>query len=492
MSDPVIIAGAGPTGLMLAAELGLAKVPVVFLERRTEPTSWSQAFAIHMSTYEMFKQRGLDRFPDAPRFPNYNFGFPGVVAMDEGKVPRIVPQRRVEQLLAERVAEYGVEIRRGHEVVDFAQDDTGVTVTVRTPDGDYPVRGSYLVGCDGGRSVVRKIAGIDFPGTEATLCGRTGDMEILDEQHQGGVAVRMLPKGLAAVIRHPDEPGMFRGTVVEFDTERPAEEIPVTAEEFRAALQRVTGIDLHIGRTGWMTRFGDSVRHADRYRNGRVFIAGDAAHVHFPSAGQGLNTGMQDAVNLGWKLAGAVHGWAPEHLLDTYHSERHPVGHEACVYPQAQVALMYPFEQAAPLRWLFAELVRSDDVKQYLVDRSSGLGISYPMDYPQLPAGAHPLLGRRIPDLPVTTAEGERRVVRMLCGGHGVVLSTTGDTTKLGDLSGWRDRVDVVAAQPTPDIDAATLLIRPDGQVAYVALDGADDGGLQVALTAWFGAPQPG
>jgi bifunctional hydroxylase/dehydrase len=491
VTGPVIVVGAGPTGLMLAAELGLAGVPVTFLERRTEPTYWSQAFAIHMSTYEMFKQRGLDQWDDAVRFANYNFGFPGAQAMDESMIPRIVPQRRVEAALAERVAELGVEIRRGHELVGFTQDEEGVTASVRTVDGgEYEVRGSYLVGCDGSRSAVRKQAQIEFPGSEATLCGRTGDMEILNEEYQQtGIGARMLPKGLAAVIRHPDEPGMFRGTVVEFDTERPGEEIPVTAEEFHDTFLRVTGIDLKIGRTGWMTRFGDSVRHAARYRVGRVFIAGDAVHVHFPSAGQGLNTGMQDAMNLGWKLAGAIRGWARADLLDTYHDERHPVGHEACVYPEAQVALMYPHENAAPLRRLFAELAQFPEATRYLVDRSSGLGIRYPMTYPGLPAGEHPLLGRRAPDVTLTTAAGPVRLPSVLRNGRPLALSLTGDATKLGDLSGWADRVDVLTAQPSPDLDATALLIRPDGHVAYAAT-GSDDGeGIRAAVTRWFGAP---
>jgi 2-polyprenyl-6-methoxyphenol hydroxylase-like FAD-dependent oxidoreductase len=475
---------------MLAAELSLNGVPVVFLERRAEPTNWSQAFAIHMSTYEMFKQRGLDKWPDAPRFTNYNFGFPGATAMDEGMIPRIVPQRRVEAALAERVAELGLEIRRGHELIGFEQYADGLTVTVRTADGDYQVRGSYLVGCDGSRSAVRKLAKIDFPGSEASLCGRTGDMEILSEEYEAtGIGAQMLPKGLAAVIRHPDEPGMFRGTVVEFDAERPGEEIPVTAEEFRSAFQRVTGIDLKIGRTGWMTRFGDSVRHAARYRAGGVFIAGDAVHVHFPSAGQGLNTGMQDAMNLGWKLAGAMHGWAPDDLLDTYHDERHPVGYEACVYPEAQVALMYPYENAAPLRRLFAELAQFPAVTRYLVDRSSGVGIAYPMSYPGVPDGTHPLLGRRVPDVPLVTADGPTRLPALLRSGRALALSLTGDVTKLGDLSGWRGRVDLVAAQPSPDLDAVALLIRPDGHVAYVDAEGTDTDGLHTALRRWFGAP---
>ncbi|WP_150255854.1 FAD-dependent monooxygenase [Nocardiopsis deserti] len=490
MSQAVIVVGGGPTGLMLTAELGIAGVPAILLEREPEPRWWSQAFAIHTSTYEMFKQRDLDRYPDAPRFQNYNYGFPGIVAMDESNIPRIVPQRLVEGLLSDRLADHpSVEVRRGHELLDLAQDADGVTATVRGPEGEYTLRAPYLVGCDGGRSKVRKIAGIGFPGTDATLCGRTGDMEILNEEYRDGIAPKVLPKGLCAVIKHPDEPGLFRGTVIEYDSERPSEDVPMTGEEFREAFLKVTGIDLKIGRTGWLTRFGDAVRHASDYRAERVFIAGDAAHLHFPSAGQGLNTGMQDAMNLGWKLAGVMNGHVSSEILDTYHRERHPVGFETCVYPQAQVALMHPFERSAPLRQLFGELMQFEDVSHYLVQRSSGLGIRYAMEYPDDVAVDHPLLGLRITDLPLVTDDGETSTARLLHAGRGVVLNTTGDPKATAGLSGWEDRVDTVVAQPVEAIDAAVLLIRPDGHIAFVDPDGEHTGGLTAALNTWFGAP---
>jgi hypothetical protein len=292
---------------------------------------------------------------------------------------------------------------------------------------------------------------------------------------------------MAAVIRHPDEPGMCRATSIEIGADRPGDDVPMTAEEFRESFRRVTGIDLRIGKTTWLTRFGDSTRHADRYRSGRVFIAGDAAHIHFPSAGQGLNTGLQDAMNLGWKLAAAVRGWAAAGLLDTYHAERHPIGHEACVYPQAQMALMYPVDQGAPLRELVSELVQFEDVSTYLIERSTGLGVRYEMAYPGRPAAAHPLLGRRVPDAPLSTPDGDTSIARTLHDGRGVMLDLTGAPAAPGQASGWSDRVDAIAAQPVPGIAAARLLIRPDGHVAYVDADGTDDEGLQLALATWFG-----
>jgi 2-polyprenyl-6-methoxyphenol hydroxylase-like FAD-dependent oxidoreductase len=491
MNSTVIVVGAGPVGLMLAAELGLAKVPVVLLERRTEPSTWSQAFGIHVSSADMFAQRGLNHITEgADRVHNYNFVFQGVTSMDEDLLPYLVWQQHVEQHLEQRVNELGITVQRGSELVGFEQDDTGVTATVRTADGEHQVRGAYLVGCDGGRSLVRKQSGIDFPGTSSVMCGRTGDMEVLNEEYQDGIGRSPLyPTGMAAIIRNQVRPGYWRVTVVEFDSERPSDDVPMTPEEFRAAFARVTGIDLKLGRTPWLTRFGDAARHATDYRRDRVFIAGDAAHVHFPSAGQGLNTGIQDAMNLGWKLAGAVNGWASEEVLDTYHEERHWVGREACVLPQAQCALLYPEERVGPLREIITELVQFDEVGRYVVGRLTGLGIHYPMKHSGRLDGTHPMLGYRVRDWPLTSANGTTRLSQTLHGGHGVVLDTSGGRAKLGELDSWRDRVNLVTAEPMADLPGAVTLIRPDGYVAFVDEDGTDEEGLRQALMHWFGKP---
>lgn len=491
MSDPVIVVGAGPTGLMLAAELALAKVPVILLERLPEPASAARAFAIHMSSVHMFRQRGLDQFEGAPTFTHYNFGFPGVTALDPAELPLVMSQRRVEMILEQRVAQLGVDARYGHELLGFEQDQDAVTVTIRGGDQEYSLRASYLVGCDGGRSTVRRLAGFAFPGTESTLCGRTGDVEILDERYHKGLGVPIFPTGLAAIIPHPDEPGMWRATAIEFDSGRAGDDVPVTVDEFRAAFERVTGIDLKIGKYGWFTRFGNATRLVEQYRDRRVFLAGDAAHIHFPSAGQGLNTGMQDAMNLGWKLAAAVHGWGGDELLDTYHSERHPIGREACVYPQVQMALIHPPERAAPLRELIGALVRFPEVSRYIIERATGLGIRYPMVYDGQPAPEHRLLGYRVPDAPLRAAGGPTSVATLLRDGRGLLLDLRNGRANLADLSGWRDRLNTVTAEPSDDLDAACVLVRPDGYVAFVDTEGTDEAGLHAALTTWFGKPDP-
>jgi 2-polyprenyl-6-methoxyphenol hydroxylase-like FAD-dependent oxidoreductase len=488
---PAVVVGAGPTGLMLAAELALAEIPVVMLDRLPEPNSAARAFAIHMSSVNMFHQRGLDQFEGAAHFMNYNFGFPGVTAMDPAELPLVVSQRRVEKVLEARVAELGVDVRYHHEVVGLEQDDDGVTLAVRGPDGEYELRAAYLVGCDGGRSTVRKLAGFEFPGTEATMCGRTGDVEILDEQYQKGLGQPFFPTGLAAIIPHPDQPGMWRATAIEFESERAGDDVPITVDEFRAAFERITGIDLKIGRYGWFTRFGNATRLAEKYRQGRVLLAGDAAHIHFPSAGQGLNTGMQDAMNLGWKLAAVMRGWGSDALLDSYHEERHPIGREACTLPQVQLSLIHPPQLAAPLREFIGSLVKFGSVQRFIIERTTGLGIRYPMVYGGEPAPEHQLLGTRVPDYVVKTATGVTSVAAILRDGRGLLLDLSAGGTPLDDLSGWSDRLNVVAAQPLPGSDCRAVLIRPDGYVAYVDADGTGGEGLRAALTTWFGQPQP-
>lgn len=497
MSPTAIIVGAGPTGLMLAVELGLAGAETILIERLPEPRTWSQALSIHMSSIEIFRQRGLDRFQGARRLPNYNFGFLGMTTMDETNLPLIVSQRRVCELLEGLATELGVDVRWGHEIIGLNQDESSVTATVRTAAGEYELRGDYLVGCDGGRSSVRKMAGIPFPGTDTTLCAITGDVELVDEDFAKGYAAGIHPRGLASAIQHPDEPGVFRSTVVEFGAKRPPDDVPITREEFLSAFKRVSGIDLPVGRMWWMTRFGDATRLVERYRDGRVLLAGDAAHIHFPSAGQGLNTGVQDAVNLGWKLGGVLNGWAPPGLLDSYHDERHPVGEQVCLYPKAQTALMHPLDKVAPLRRLFSELIKLEEVSNYIIQRSSGLGIRYPMNYPGRSADAedaHPLLGLRVRDVPVTTEEGASTVGSCMNAGRGHALLfdlSEGGSPAVSEVNpaGWSDRVDVVRAKPSADLDAAVVLIRPDGFIAHADRTGTDAEGLRLALTAWFGEP---
>lgn len=485
MTDPVIVVGAGPTGLMLAAELGLAGVPVVLLERRAEVPTWSQTFGFHLSSQQMFRQRGLDKFDGAGRFPSFDWGFPGLTNAEPEKFPIVFPQRRVEKLLADRVADLGVPARRGHEATEIEPDAEGVRVTVAGPDGEYTLRGSYVVGCDGGRSVVRRAAGIGFPGTEATLSGRTGDVEILNEEYRNGIGSPFFPTGLCATVQNPDDPSLSRATVVEFTAERPPDDVPITAEEFVAAFERVSGITLKIARSPWLTRFGDATRLAERYRNGRILLAGDSAHIHFASAGQGLNTGIQDAMNLGWKLAAVLRGWAGDELLDTYQDERYPIGREVTVYPQVQMSLLHPADKAGPLRELIGALTQFEEVRRYIIDRSTGTGIRYPMVYDGRPAPDHPLLGFRAPDLDLVTDDGPMSLSVLLHSGTGLLL--TADRAAVEAAGPWHDRLTVVRASSIEGFDGEALLVRPDGYVAYAG-SGAGDV-LPAALRTWFGKP---
>jgi bifunctional hydroxylase/dehydrase len=482
----VVIAGAGPVGLMLAGELRRAGIETVVVERLVEPVRWPRSLFIQNRSMEVLDQRGLDWFSESPRWRNYNFGFLnlGRLRDDSEFVPRYAPQHEFERLLEERAADLGAEIRRGHEVVAVDQDVDGVTVGIRAGSEDYRLRAAYLVGCDGGRSSVRKLAGIDFPGTSSTLSGITAWLSLNGEQFPGGVQADIHPTGIFAIAQL--EPGLFRATTIEFDTE-PDRATEVTVEELRDAGRRIAGIDLDVNEVHWISRFGNATRIAARYRAGRVLLAGDAAHIHFASAAQGLNTGVQDAVNLGWKLAAAVQGWAPPGLLDTYHDERHPIGERVCMYSQAQVALYHPLDEVGPLRALLDELFQLEDVSRHLLELSTGVGIRYRMAGDRDAADRHPLLGCRMPDVALTSADGPRTVFEALREGRGVVLVADG-AGRPAELSGWQDRLAVHSVAEAA-LGASVVLVRPDGYVAYVDPAGVDHDGLRSALARWFGEP---
>lgn len=485
MRQTVVIAGGGPTGLMLAGELGLAGVPSVVIERQPEANGWSRSLTLQARSVEVLAQRGLDWFREYPHVRSYNFGLLELTGLiDRSLVPLLVPQRRLEERLEERAIDLGVDIRRGQEVLGFAQDAEGVTVTVGSAEGEYRLRGGYLVGCDGGSSTVRKLGGIDFPGSASTIDGITGDV-ITSPDVEERLPPTLYDTGLFAVT--PLAPGHFRVTAIEFGQEQTSKHVPVTVDEFGDKIKRVAGVDcriLQIGEARWLSRFGNPTRLAERYRDGRVFLAGDSAHIHLPVSGQGLNTGIQDAWNLGWKLAAAVNGWAPPGLLDSYEAERRPVGRRVCMNTRAQDALMYPLERVGPLREIFRELLRIEEVNRSLTDMVTGIGIRYPMTASP-DATDHPLLGKRMADIALSTADGATSTWRVLHSGRGVVLVLSGAPAP--ELRGWEDRVDTIAASPDQDLEAAVLLIRPDGHVAYVDRTGTDHDGMRLALRTWFG-----
>ncbi len=482
----VVIAGAGPTGMMLAGELALAGVDVVIVERRAnQDLDGSRGGGLHSRTVEVLDQRGIaERFLSAGQVMQ-GVGF-ALIPLDINDFPTrhnyvlALWQSQFEPILAGWVGELGVPILRGREVVGFAQDETGVEVEL---SGDTSLRAEYVVGCDGGRSLVRKAAGIDFPGLDPSTSWMIAEVEMDEEPELG---FRRDSVGTHALgRREPGEP--VRVVLTERHVDHTGDP---NMDELRQALVTVYGTDYGLCRANWISRFTDMTRQAASYRRGRVLLAGDAAHVHPPQGGQGLNTGVQDAVNLGWKLAQVVNRTSPESLLDTYHVERHPVGARVLHNTRAQVALSSPDERHQALRDTMAELLGMDEPRRRIVAMLSGLDIHYDL------GEGHPLLGRRMPDLDVHTADGPRRVFTLLHDARPVLLNLG----KPGgfDISPWASRVRLVDARhkgawelpvlgevPPP----TAVLIRPDGHVAWAG--GLTDPGLPRALATWFGAATP-
>ncbi|OIJ88723.1 hypothetical protein BIV25_36225 [Streptomyces sp. MUSC 14] len=493
MDTDVVIAGAGPTGLMLACELRLAGADVMVVERLAQRSGESRAGGIHSRTLEVLDQRGvLERFLAEGELQPVGH-FSGLyLDFDESEsrhpYPLMILQSAIERLLEEWAAELGVRVRRSSEVIGIEQDEDGVTVGVTAAAGaPATLRARYLVGCDGGRSTVRKLAGIDFPGTEATMTALIGDVELPDLP-EDYVWVRRTPGGDYSAIAF--EPGWHRVITSEFDRVVDRDE-EVTFERLRESMIRVAGTDFGMRNPRWVSRFNDAARQAAQYRKGRVLLAGDAAHIHFPAGGQGLNMGVQDAVNLGWKLASVVRGQAPESLLDTYHAERHPVGERVLQNTRAQSALVRPGPQTDALREVFSSLMVFDDVNQYLRHLLTALDITYPVD------GDHPLAGRRVPDADLDASDGVACVYELLHTARPVLLDLCGSAEVAAAAKGWADRVDLVEARsedelwPVPaigDVPApAALLIRPDGHVAWATADASDTSALRAALATWFG-----
>jgi len=483
---PVVVAGGGPTGLMLAGELALAGIDVVMVERRaSQDLDGSRAGGLLPRTIEVLDQRGIaERFLSAGYVVQAQ-GFAGIV-LDISDFPTrhnyvlALRQNRFEPILADWVGELGVPILRGREVVGFAQDDTGVDVEV---SGEMSIRAEYLVGCDGGRSLVRKAAGIDFPGLDPSTSWMIAEVQ-MDEKPV--IGVRREGGGIGPVNRE-EGGGPFGVVLKEKDLDHTTEP---TLEELREALIAAYGTDYGVHSPTWISRFTDMSRQAASYRKGRVLLAGDAAHVHPPQGGQGLNTGVQDAVNLGWKLAQVVNKTSPESLLDTYHAERHPVGARVLHNTMAQVALSSPDDRHQALRDTMKELLSMDEPRRRIAAMLSALDIHYDL------GDGHPLLGRRMPDLDLHTADGPTRVFTLLHDARPVLLNL--GRPRGFDVSPWADRIQSVDARhdgawelPVLGEVAAppAVVIRPDGHVAWVG--DLRDPELPRALATWFGAPTP-
>ncbi len=479
----VVIAGGGPTGLMLAGELALAGIDVAIVERRaSQDLIGSRAGGLHSRTIEVLDQRGIaDRFLSQGQVAQVA-GF-AWIRLDISDFPTRYNhglglwQNQIERILAGWVDELAVPIYRGREVTGFEQDDTGVDVAVS--DG-LSLRAQYLVGCDGGRSLIRKAAGIEFPGWDPTASSLIAQVE-MDQEPEWGL--RRDAVGVHGLSRSEDGP--VRVLVTEQQVGHTGEP---TLRDLSEALIAVYGTDYGVHSPTSISRFTDMTRQAASYRDRRVLLAGDAAHVHFPVGGQGLQIGVQDAVNLGWKLAQVVKETSPESLLDTYHAERHPVAARALRNTMAQTALLRSDERTEALRDTMTELLSMDEPRKRVAGMMSGLDIHYDL------GEGHPLLGRRMPDLDLVTDNGPLRVFTLLHDA-GPVLLNLGEPGGF-DITPWADRVQLINAEyagvwELPVLGAVTaptaVLIRPDGHVAWVG-DGTDTG-LRDALTSWFGSP---
>ncbi|MFC4000426.1 rifampin monooxygenase [Prauserella oleivorans] len=473
----VIVAGGGPTGLMLASELRLHGVRVLVLEKEPEPTPVVRALGLHARSIEVMDQRGLlERFlAHGRRYPVGGF-FAAIPkpapALDSAHSYVLgIPQTSTDRLLAEHATEVGADIRRGWELVSLDQDADGVTVDVTTADGESrQVRARYLVGCDGGRSTVRTLLGVDFPGEPSRVETLLGEMEVTaSPETVANVVAEVRKTQLRFGVGPLGDSGLHR-VVVPADGLAEDRTVPPTLEEVRKQLRAVAGTDFGVHSPRWLSRFGDATRQAERYRVGRVLLAGDAAHIHPPVGGQGLNLGIQDAFNLGWKLAAEVAGWAPEGLLDSYHTERHPVAAGVLDNTRAQMELMSLEPGARAVRRLVSELMDFEEVNRYLTEKITATAIRY--DF----GDGHDLLGRRMRDVPLKHG----RLYERMHGGRGLLLDQTGRLS----VAGWADRVDHVV-DVSEELDVPAVLLRPDAHVAWVGDDQQD---LLERLPRWFGA----
>lgn len=515
MTIDVLIIGAGPNGLLLAGELALAGVHALVLERLVAPDPQPRANGLVGTVVRALDHRGLyERFSGEPGPPNPvpYFPFGGLTLdmstlADNGLYALPIPQHRMVQLLAERAGELGVKVRRGHELTGFCQTADEVTADVRGPDGAYQVVARFLVGADGGRSVVRKQCGIDFPGvTDDSFVGRsgtatvgppvavpgTGELEVPGLGRLRPANFHRTPTGVLAF-------GMFQPGVYRFGTfewgqppTEASESIPL--DELRDAVARVLGTDVPLepapgGSPGSVGRrtVGINSRQADRYRDDRVFLVGDAAHVHSGVGGPGLNLGMQDAFNLAWKLAEVVAGRAPDGLLDSYHRERHPVGQRVIMHSRAQHALLAPGANVTALRELLGELLHQPTTVRHVADLMSGAEIRYDTEV----ADPHPLAGRWAPDLVLHTGSMTLRVAEVMRAARAVLLDLADDATLREGVAGWTDRVNVLTVR-CEQPPAAAILIRPDGYVAWAGdpTDADAAMALRQALHTWFGEPR--
>ncbi|HVT99099.1 MAG TPA: FAD-dependent monooxygenase [Acidobacteriaceae bacterium] len=498
MDTDVIIVGAGPVGLFLAHELGLTGVRAVVLEKLSARSGQSKATGVQPRTAEVLDLRGLLAELREQALPREAVGghFAGLpVPLDchawntRYPYPLSIPQGRIEAFLAERLARYAIPLWWGQAIVGLEQDESGVTALVSGPGGETHLRARYLVGCDGGHSTVRKLVGVNFPGRDGK-----SSMVVADVRLAGGAgkvptrarhfSEHIRRNGDVLGILSPLGDGVSRLLFGGPAQQTLARDAPITETEVRAALRASYGADVELQEILWASRFSDASRQVEHYQVGRVFLAGDAAHIHIPTGGQGLNLGLQDAFNLGWKLAAQVKGQAPAGLLESYHTERHPVGARVLQNTRAQGLLMMlqSDEDGSALRELFIDLMRLPETNHYLAGMISGLDVRYALPG----ADASPLIGRRMLDLDLSTPDGQTRVSQLLQGGRGLLLDLGRHADLAAVAASSSVPVDYIQASTSADFAADAVLVRPDGYICWSAENASPD--IESALHTWFGS----
>ena len=492
----VAVVGGGPVGTLVARELALLGVDVTVLEKLPEPDGVSKASTLHARTAQTLDRRGLLEAVQPGRYAAargvrgpVRFHFASIFELDLARVvdegPVIVgsPQAFAQEVFAADAVRLGARVRRDAELVGLDEHDSHVQLRLRSVSGtERTLRARWVVGADGARSAVRRLSGIRFLGDGPTVAALMGEVRLLDPAGAPGGWQRT-PRGWTLLWVNPH--GASRVCTYDYRGPHQDRHSPVTLDELRGEVERIAGRPVPMDSPDWIARFSDASLQAEQYRRGRILLAGDAAHVHFPAGGQGVNLGLQDAVNLGWKLAAEVRGRAPDGLLDTYHGERQPVAAAVLHNVRAQVALMDPDPRTDALRELFTELMRFDEVNAHLSTMITGAGVVYPVGG----RADDPLAGRMVPSLPLKTAEGTTTLAELLHDARPLLLDLSDDNALRAVADPWTDRVRVVVATPAGDAGGAgAVLVRPDGYAVWSALgDHRDAGSLRAALTRWFG-----